>query len=271
MRNALKVANREVGELPLSIGTSLAIEQLIKTPNEWPEQLWINIRTVIRNIVGALPPEVKNGLVGIDVYPTLSAELNFIKEHVYSETRTKTTVVYYYCDYSDLRIKFPSAILKEAKTPNQLDAIALETTIVQELFAQASVDIKMFRTDIKADYSKIVMISHLPIDLLSAHFFHTVKLLESHTGTFKGKSEWNSKLTGGNKLLRIPFNKFTVQVFGDNNNHFNAMPISIKKIVLELADKKKWTTVSGLELITSHIKDISDLAARDFLLKIIRA
>lgn len=267
----MQVAAREVGALPLSIGTSLAIEELLKEPKNWPSELWINIRTVIRNLVGALDSTVRNRLLGQDVFPTLEAELLFLIEHLNTETRGKTKVVFYHCSYSDLRIKFPVAILKEHKTPNQLDALALETTCLDILFKRTSVPIVKYQTDISGSRVAALMISHLPVDLLSYEKFLSLKLLESHTGVIKERANWNTKLTSTGDSVRIPFNYLTVQVFGDKNNHFTAMPISIKKTLIALADQYRWTTVTNIATISTHVKSIPDVVVRDFITKILRA
>lgn len=270
------VAAREVGQLPVSIATAVALETLLLSDNrnEWPDELWINIRTLFRNLMGAIDSDLKKRVLADHLVPTLVTEMQFIAEQIPASTEGKTKVVYYHCSYKDLTLKLPNALLRNANTDLQRQYLALENSTMDLLFKKSKtgeITFKEFKTDIDGKDAKAIIITHSPCDLLSAKTFSRLKLLESHTGAIKGKSEWNTKLTNGKELTRIPFNKFTLQVFGDNNTYLSAMPIKIRNAVLEIAEEYKWTPVTTMDKIKYGIDGMRDHFGREYLRKIARS
>jgi hypothetical protein len=62
------LAGREMGQLPVSIGTSLALESVTGILPEHEtddpdihkfDSLWVNVRTLFRNIVASIPSDQK--------------------------------------------------------------------------------------------------------------------------------------------------------------------------------------------------------------------
>jgi hypothetical protein len=263
------VVNREKGASPMSIATSLAMESLCgfgEFENDKPflnktDALWINVRTLFRNVFSSLDSYVKK-TVSLDdlVYAVLEdiSVLNTVLEYQ-SKNRLKPT--FYLCEYKGLSREFPNAVIKQPKTELQIYERSMEDSFVKafkktEFFNDE--DVKIFDVQIKGSGGNVVLLTHLPIDLLWRTNFRKVHLLESHTGAIKVKPTWYTKLTGGKNNFRIPFNRMTLQVFGDGNNLFTAMSRKIKNNLLELAKERKWSSVTSTEKIRSDLEKLKD-------------
>lgn len=269
----IAVAGRALGEtIPISISTAVAIEELANKKPQWPAELWINVRTAFRNLYSVINNDDKKFVGPEHLWHPFLRELDQIKQAVKDVTQGTTQVVYYHCDYSDLLRRLPHTTLKEATTETQKRNFSIEWNIMQVLLREAEhLDIQTFKTEITGSVQNCLIMTHLPIDLLWAKNFGKLRLLESHTGTIKSKSEWNTKLTGGKQLTRMPFNHFTLQVFGDNNNLLNGMSPKIRKVVEDLSEQHRWTTVTTLERIRYCVGEMKDPFARDFFIKVLRA
>lgn len=274
-----KLSERQVGGLPFSIATSLAIEsvcgihpeiQVTKAPILEVKHIFINLRTLIRNIVGSVETEVKKMLTADLVLNALTEELSLIDAAISKYGEGKATVIFYACSYSSLKRLFPHAIHREITTDLQKSYNQLERDTLKELFKiPPTHDIRQFDVNLDGNYPESFILTHITIDLLSKYSFKDLQLIESHTGKIKKPSLWNTKLTKGNDLMRIPFCKFSIQVFGDNGQLFSPMPSAIKKQVVEMAEADKWTTVSTKERLISSINKIKDSTMRSTLLSLL--
>ena len=88
---------RRKGQLPLSVATSIAIESLLNmTPTEDAsphvrvpkgdrkpivdfKELWINLRTLLRNIDGAIDPDISNDASPRDYYKVVLEEIQILE------------------------------------------------------------------------------------------------------------------------------------------------------------------------------------------------
>lgn len=267
MSIAEQLAYREVGTtVPVAIGTAVAIESLAEKQSFWPQEIWFNLRTLFRNLYGCINSIVRQKLVGHELTDTFLQEMQVIRDAVSTITNGVSKARFYYCDYRDITMHFPKAVLRTANTPLQQGYLASEQYCLKPIIDKAEDHgVDVFHTKIKGTPVSVLIVTHSPIDLLWAGSFGKLKLLESHTGAIKPKSQWHTKLTNGKELTRIPFNRLTVQVFGDNNNFFSAMPIKIKKTVLDLAEKYKWTVITTDDKIRYSINQMQDKFGRDWL------
>lgn len=269
-----QLADRQVSGLPISVATSLAIESACGVHPEIPVKyapakdyqcLYINIRTLIRNIHGAVATEIKKILTPDAVFMALVEELTIIESAISQATNGTCKVVYYVCSYKSIPTKYPMAALKAINSPLQEQFVHLETAVLKKIFDNVSGILSQHTivgTDIKVEpisrVSKVMMLTHLPVDLLNDKNFYSLRLLESHTGAIKNKAQWNTKLTDGRHLPRIPFNRITLQVFGDNRAMFMPMANNVRNTVKELAEAKQWTSVTTVEKIIFDVRDHKD-------------
>lgn len=272
---------REKGQFPISISTSLALEGASGIYPERPEspapfdtpptELWVNVRTLFRNLLGSLKTaEDRNGVLPNALHVALTEEMTIVEAVVNKASQGRTGVVYYACDYTSLPRKYPKAQLKESKTSNQLTYLALEQQTLKLVMKEhGSEDLRHFDIELTGAHKDAWMISHLPVDLLSKSHFQSLKLLESHTGVLKGPSLWYTKLTNGKDLPHIPFGPFALQVFGDGGHHFQQMPRVIREEVLRLAEEYKWNATTTKDRISLSVRTIKDPMTRQFLLSLL--
>ena len=247
---------REFGEvIPISVGTAIAIESL-GDPHPMPPSLWINVRTIIRNLIGAyandLPAEA-------ELLKVLMSEMATIND-VVNALDSSCKIVWYYTTHKSIEDVFPYAMIKYAATEKQKHYNRLESKLVNSLFNNTK-QIRRFDVKILGKRDNAYILTHQPIDLLSLGTFSSLKLLESHTGSLKPPSEWYTKLTGGKKLVGIPFNGLTIQIYGDGNR-FRSHNRAAKKILTETAEKYNWTTVSTTDKIMYSLDKIHDIITR---------
>lgn len=272
------VTRRAVGELPLSIGTSLAMEAL-KVGSKYGG-LWINLRTLYRNIYDAVEGDDRKVLTARIQNPqglrevaavfadTLEEELNYILQYGQGKL---DKVVLYHREYADLLREFPHAILVTPNTVLQRSYNALMNGVIDEVLRRPIGRFVDFDkgSQLKGEPINALIITHYPVDLLSKTAFTKLRLLESYSGAIKSKSQWNTKLTDAKLYPRIPFNHFTIQVFGDRNILFMRYPKPVRTALAELAEKYKWTSVTTIEKIKQNLNWMNDRYSAEVLKRLL--
>lgn len=273
------ITERDQGTVPVSIGTALAIESVCglnpEAPTDTPpilevKELWVNLRTLYRNLLGSLTKEARLKMVSDVVYEALASELTIIESAVARASQGRANVVYYVCTYSSAAKKYPRALLRVDSTENQRFNRALEqATLKPYIKGEASHDVRVFDCEINTKSPAALMLTHYPTDLLARYSFDRLTLVESHTGTLKLPAVWNTKLTNGKELTRIPFCKFSLQLFGDGPQLFNAFPLKIRQELLALAERDNWTSVSSNDRIRATINTIYDPRTKTLFLSLL--
>jgi hypothetical protein len=268
------VAEREIGTaVPISIATALAIESLCgvhpdivvdRAPALDYGRVMINLRTLVRNVHGALETEMKKLVTSKQIVTAIIEEMTIIESSVLRASNGTCVVTYYLCSLDSLRRDFPYAFLKVPNTELQRMYVDLERESLKELLKRVGAhDVRLYDVNIRDSFTDVTaMVTHLPIDLLSKGRFRELVLLESHTGAFKKQQQWHTKLTGGKDLDRIPFNRLMLQIFGDNGQLFSPMPRVTKEKVLEVAEKRKWTIATTIDKILADISAQPDQVFR---------
>lgn len=273
------IVGRELGtQVPISIGSALAIEaalgihpeiQVSSPPILETKMLMINVRTLIRNLLGALTTDARKMMTDKNLFPALLEEMNIIETAVSKQTNGMIPVVFYYCSYRSLKQKFPNALLRMPNTEIQKFNNALESNLLMQIKdSGVSSDLRVFDVDLSGKFPDTFIMTHAPVDLLSSNYFSKLVLLESHTGNMKKHLLWNSKLTNGKELTRIPFNRFTLQVFGDNGVHFSPLLPKVKQAVKDIADKYEWTSITTMDKIKYSVSNVNDKIIRTLLISL---
>lgn len=273
------VHDREKGAYPISLGTSLALEALAgiypdrpvnPAPIRQVKEVWFNIRTLLRNLQGSLETEVRDRVTTGTLLPSLIEEINLIESIIVSMSSGMARAIFYVCDYTSIRQRFPKAALRVPTTAKQIMQESIERGVIKALLDHdVSQDLRTFRYELDGRGQTAFIVTHLPIDLLSRYSFGKLELLESHTGKIKAPAQWNTKLTNGKELINIPFGRFALQVFGDNGNHFTPAPRIVKEVVLELASKYRWTSITTEAKIRESISSVTHAADRTALLSLL--
>ncbi len=269
------LSGRTTSSYPISIGTALSLESIAvgSNPVYDPEriipheikindyqELWINLSTLYRNILGSVSAAAQATIVPADLLITLEFETELIKEIIAKLTLDKVKVIYYYSHYKGLERKHPHSKIREDTTPKQIKYTEDRDRIITEYLKRhkKAGEVLEFDLSIKPTVpTKILIITHEAYDLLSAANFTSMDLLESHTGKLKDKSHWWTKLSNSKDLMRMPFNACTLQLFGDSQR-FHPMTGKVRLAVIELANERQWTpitTKARLQYSFEHMPD----------------
>ena len=260
------MAGRDLGALPLSVGTSIPFEALKESPNLHYLHMYINVQTLYRNLHGALPSLVVADMPLSVWVRTLTEEIQMIV--MLAKQISEKMKVHFYCPtYASLRKELPGAKLRPLSTDNQIAYAALQEEVLMKGMKQAipwlvSQGVDIAYSDcgpIKVEPHALLM-THHPVDLLKAEW--GTRLIESHTGKIKDRSVWYTKFTGKADHSKIPFNKLTLSVLGDSTM---IAPLSRQACAAlrELADVKKWTPVTTYDYVRFSVDHMRDYALRD--------
>jgi len=274
-----KLEARDVGQIPVSIGTSLALEGAFGIYPDRPaspppihsvKRVYINVRTLIRNLINGLDADGKDMVTAEPVFEAVAEEMEIISAAISRQGNAGNSVVFYAPSYVSLNKKFRFAKLWKPSTPRQIALAAIEESVTRQLAKEVrTVAILHMDTDFPGNLPESLLLTHYPVDLLSRYSFKRVDLLESHSGVIKPFSQWYTKLGSSKELTNVPFNRLTLQVFGDGGNHFFAGPNPWKKAVLELAEERNWTPVTSNELVVDSIRRYKDPLIKGQLLSLL--
>jgi len=277
---AADVAERAVGQYPISVATSLALEgangilpetEVDVAPILEYSELWINIRTLFRNFIGSLNSTVSKSIDAPSVAEGLATEMDTIVSLIRDSTGGNTNVVFYYSNYKGMQEKYKYAVVRRDNTPKQIAYTDLHNRTMSILLKNKKDDIKLFDLKIKLDKQapKSLILTHYPYDLLSWKSFQELVLLESHTGAIKPKVLWNTKYNDGKALSMIPFREDLLQVFGDKE-HFFGLDIRLRTELIDIATKYKWSSVTTFDKLKYGIDQLSNPFAREVMASIMK-
>lgn len=257
---------RDMGEqLPLSIGTSVAIEAIIKEERNNPILL-INLRTIYRNLVGSLPDHLKDMCLAGDLATVMVQEMATIRGAMPPQTK----VVFYLPSYASVKRKFPDAVIREPRTPKQISYYKVKESTLKLIEKEAkALGVEICDMAPPRAEGRCLIISHYPVDLLAKSQYIELILVESHTGVFKRANEWNTKLNTDDYFV-LPFNQMTLQVFGDSNGLFRPMDRKIKKTVVDIAKQYLWNSMTTIDKIRYSLTSMRDHYASEYLKKLLR-
>lgn len=276
------LAERETGQYPLSVATSLALEGAFGIYPERPEspapmnqysELWINLRTLYRNLIGAVHRDSVGKLIATQVAETLLDEMSVIRSIVQEGTRNRCRVQFYLSEYSGLQAAYPKAIIRGDNTEKQKEYTAAQhLTLEHVLKSLDPKELEFFSLKVKnknPSTGRTLMLTHYAIDLLAERDFHAgLDLLESHTGLVKPKALWYTKYYNGKQLQPLPFREDFLQILGDAET-FSPMSISVKKELLGLAEKYHFTPTTTTAKIRHYVGQIPNQESRTRLQEVI--
>lgn len=253
----MNIIERDVGKIPVSIGTSLAFEGLLGIHPEPPmqptnvktiQEVWVNLRTLARNL-----------FQGMSTDDALDVDYNSAVSVLTTEVQTLQIALvqlgysgklrFYLASKDAVKWSFPKAKFKEAKTPKQIAYNMFERFVCIELLAQLKeLNVPVMEIDAKPKGGEgvVALLTHYPHELLWKPQFSRLLLLESHTGKLKTYNTWYTKLTGLKSKdvdYPMPFTEFTIQVFGDGQT-LDSQPRKLRDELKELSRVKKWTGIT---------------------------
>lgn len=273
-------ANRTVGQYPLSIATSLAIEsltgihpeiQVIRAPILDVPHVWINIKTLFRNLMGSLSKDDARLVLAPELAAAIIDEMGTIVNVLHEATSFRSKVVFYVSNYAGMESKYRYAVLRKDNTELQKQYTTILKQAIQLVIDQAALTNPIVVYDLKLtpkpQEPKTIILTHYAYDLLSAKSFVELILLESHTGKLKPKSQWYTKYANGKDLSMIPFREDFLQIFGDSET-FAPFPIKSRRAIVELAEKYRWTSLTSTDKIRYGVDSLLDPLLRETIKEI---
>lgn len=269
------LSSRTLGEnIPVSISTALAVESLLGQNPEAPDPdskweqidiLYVNTRTLVRNLLGSIATESKKTDISVElvleyVYQEMITIQSAIEEASYGDVK----VAYYSPTYAEIysTSNYRHGTVREYNTPLQTYQALREKHVQLNISKYiADGDVTLTHIDVNTVLprvpSRAALLTHYCVDLMSRYSFKTLHLLESHTGAFKGPQDWYTKLTGYKDRPPMPFDKATLQVFGDSAT-FRSSKIKLRRTFIDMAIQHKWTPMSTQDLVIHSAKMLND-------------
>lgn len=271
------IAERALGQYPLSIATSLAIESCCGIHPDYPvssppilqfNELWVNVRTLYRNFLGALDKEIAGSVHPNEAAQAISEEMEILSSIIRDVSSGMVRVEYYYSDYAGLDKIFKLGVQRMDNTLRQKEYTEHQKATMEVLLKHRPEVLLFTNKLLPKTKSKTLILTHYAIDLLWWKEFKELVLLESHTGKIKERAQWTDKYHEGKTLPPIPFRADLIQVFGDSQT-FRPMALAIKKDVIDLAIQYNWTPVTTTDRIAFCISQMRNPYARDLLKSIL--
>lgn len=272
--------NRMLGQYPLSIATSLAIESATNIHEEVKhksppileyDELWVNIRTMFRNIVGALDKDIASRITPKSIANALLDEMNMLESIINEFTNNKVKVIFYYSNYARLELLYKHALIRMDNTDKQKEFTILHNQTIKIVLDKQTIekthDIRVFDLHIKTENKcKALILTNYAFDLLSYNKFNKLTLLESHTGHIKNRAQFYTKYMNGAELSQIPFTLYFLIIFGDSQT-FRPFNIKLRKMILDVAKKYNWSAVSTRDKIKYGIEQLKNEYEKQIILE----
>lgn len=260
---------RALGFFQLSIATSLAIESAVGIHPDIPKpavipirqhkELWINLRTLYRNITGAMSKDIAVQIHPVEIAQIMVEEMHIIPDMLREYTGYPVKVVYYFNNLNKLENKYPEAALRKDSTPRQQQYTQALGDVMKIMLADVKDQFMVVNDVLPGNAANALIVTHVVYDLLSEKNFGSLTLLESHTGRVKPKALWYTKYYNGRDLSMIPFTEELLQVFGDHET-FHPLDVNLRKAIIELATKRRWSAVTSRARIVEGINELKNPA-----------
>ncbi len=275
------IADRAVGEqFPLSIATELAIESACGTHPDLKvrsapilefDEFWVNLRTIFRNFMGALDPDVARGVMPVHIAGALMEEMDIIELAIGNYSNGRCKVVFYLSNYKDMERHYRHARVRGDSTDKQKSYRATMNSTMENLLEMIPERIRGSDLHIgdKTTHNTVALIlTNYAFDLLSNRSFKDLVLLESHTGHIKERAQWYTKYQNGKELSMMPFREDLLQVFGDSET-FSPMDIKLRKSLIEIAVLKRWSATTTTDKIRASLKEMPNQFAAELVRQVL--
>lgn len=261
---------RTLGSLGMSVGTSLAFEEMPAGSLNNINSFLVNLRTVIRNAQQAYESSSTNYNNVKVLIEDVKKDIGLLAKYLNGvRGTTPLTLTLYYPKYERMKLIYPFAELWEPRTEKQKNFHGAAEAIAKAILKEYKDLIKIVNVGVPQFGGEGVVLTHHAVDLTETNSIGRLKLLESHTGHLKRYTEWHTKLTGGDELFYIPLNKLTIQVFGDKSTNFRSQSHGIKELVKNIAVNNKWTSATSFSKVRADIRNLPASVDRAGLMKMI--
>lgn len=244
----------------VSIGTGMVLESIFTVPNRYdpdrviPNKVDIdkydyhvyNLHTIVRNVVNSLP----SGNLGYkekDLKNMVIDDINKLNEY-YKDIETTPMIMV--TKYAQLEKRYNKAKNNDTVSKALLDLYELGHYVDSlKIEENKSIEMGVFKAGTPTGDAKILLTTSFLLDVV---VLGNVDLLESHTGVFKNKYKYNTKLKGVGKvdISHIPYNKITHILLGDKT-YVKPVLLVERRELLKIAEK--WTPRTTYERVLSDV------------------
>ena len=234
------------GKYPISIGTSTALESFFGVDDTMPAKrgkppymqyqcLLLNVRTLARNFLSSYKANDLINITTSELYQEFKKELILISNIVSDQSRDNIKLSIYNFNPVNLKRTLRLANFKTKYTAKQQYVIDVEDAFSNHVTKDIDLFSDYFNYEVTTDVirhglRRNIIVTHYPTDLLFTAL--DPDLLESHTGKIKKSFEFNTKLK--NAPSDVPFNKYTLQVYGDSSGYILPYSSAVRKEVTEI-------------------------------------
>ena len=258
------------GTYPISMGTALVLENKDFDIKKWPNMLYINLRTLYRNYVHSIPIEFRAKVKRNRILQEYLEEVSEVERLVKELSNNRVKVFFYYPTYKSLGHLLPKTD-KRKYNPDMFDDIELNMwKYIKETKMMTPFNYTEIEQELPKCHEPTMVLTSFVVDLLSAYNFPVLYLLESFTGKIKRRQEWYTKINASTKKepnIIVPFNKFTIQIFGDKSGALTGAELKLRTAVREMALKDHWSPVTSMDKIKHSISKLKDTNLKDLIYK----
>lgn len=272
MNNPLHL--RTVSGFSLSISTALAFESIF-TPRQavydpgrvLPPRipinrygfLWVNVLTLIRNAYNALDRNLYNKVTPLHMTEVIMQEIELIEDLLKNEGHGLTKPVFYFCDYENFFPKNEKVFTRRSDNTDLQKHARYIFEQSKRLLIREKMEIQNLGYKLPGNGTKNLILTHIPIDLLSYNSFESLDLLESHTGKLKTKLQWGSKYypVPETDMESLPFCRQLLCAFGDHVS-LSPLPIKARRMIIELAKTQRWNPMTSPMKVNTDFNKIND-------------
>lgn len=248
---------RTVGALGMSVGTSLAFEGESVTSILSSDTILFNLRTLIRNAHQAYEKDDRDAFKVDQIVADVKDDIVKLAKWINENRGTRPiNMVVYAPSYDGLKYKFKKAELWEPKTEKQKAFVKLSDDVSAILVREYKTLIHEVNCQFPTFSGQGIVLTHHAVDLTLSNSVMRLYLLESYTAALKPYTQWYTKLTGGEELFNMPFNRLTIQIFGDRSTNFRSQSLQVKNLVKELAQQAKWTSATSYDRVKATINGL---------------
>ena len=231
---------------PISIGTSTALESFFGVSDTMPAKrgkppymqyqcILLNVRTLARNFLSSYKANDLINVTTAELYQEFKKELILISNIVSDQSRDNIKLSIYNLNAINLKRSLRRANFKAKYTAKQQYIIDVENAFSDHVTKDVNLFSDYFNYEVTTDIirhglRRNIIVTHYPTDLLFTAL--DPDLLESHTGKIKKSFEFNTKLK--NAPDDVPFNKYTLQIFGDSSGYILPYSSAMRKELTEI-------------------------------------
>jgi len=228
------------------------------------DSLVINVETLTRNIIQAIPTTIREK--AINSYQEYLLELVVREMHYIDnllEGKFKKGVYFLFPDYEKVYMAYYMPKRKHLPTKKEAAEKAIEDIAFSISKKAGKLDINFIIDDYKIGLrGDVLLLTHYGHDLMNYKKNKNLKLIESHTGRVIDYTGFNKKYRNSTKAdaSRLPWDEVLMMVLGTETIK---SPIrGAMALVLEAAEKNKWTPNTTRDKIVANLSRIDEL--KDF-------